>query len=95
LINQGHQIVLVSPQAAKQNRLLLDGRWNKHDGKDCANVAADLICQGKCLYYEYPSAELRDLRNLLSLNRKLKKIEPGLRLRMRNHLVAQYFSELD
>jgi transposase len=94
LINQGHQVVLVSPQAAKQNRLLLDGRWNKHDGKDCANVA-DLVCQGKCLYYEYPSAELRDLRNLLSLNRKLKKIEQGLRLRMRNHLVAQYFPELD
>ena len=94
LINQQHQVVLVSPGAAKQNRALLDGRWNKHDGKDCANIA-DLICQGKCLYYEYPTAELRDLRNLLSLNRKLKKLEQGLRLRMRNHLVAQYFPELD
>jgi transposase len=94
LINQRHSVVLVSPQAAKQNRALLDGRWNKHDGKDCANVA-DLICQGKCLYYEYPSVELRDLRNLLSLNRKLKKLEQGLRLRIRNHLVAQYFPELD
>jgi len=94
LINQEHQVVLVSPEAAKQNRSLLDGRWNKHDGKDCANVA-DLICQGKCLYYEYPSSELRDLRNLLSLNRKLKKLEQGLRLRIRNHLVAQYFPELD
>jgi len=94
LINRDYQVVLVSPQAAKQNRSLLDGRWNKHDGKDCANVA-DLICQGKCLYYEYPSADLRDLRNLLSLNRKLKKFEQGLRLRLRNHLVAQYFPELD
>jgi transposase len=94
LINQDYQVVLVSPEVAKQNRLLLDGRWNKHDGKDCANIA-DLICQGKCLYYEHPSAELRDLRNLLSLNRKLKKLEQGLRLRIRNHLVAQYFPELD
>jgi transposase len=94
LINQQHQVVLVSPGAAKQNRALLDGRWNKHDGKDCANIA-DLICQGKCLFYDYPSAELRDLRNLLSLNRKLKKLEQGLRLRIRNHLVAQYFPELD
>ena len=51
LINRDQQVVLVSPEAAKQNRPLLDGRWNKHDGKDCANVA-DLICQGKCLYYE-------------------------------------------
>jgi transposase len=94
LINQDLQVVLVSPEAANKNRSLLDGRWNKHDGKDSANVA-DLICQGKCLYYEYPSAELRDLRNLLSLNRKLKKFEQGLRLRIRNHLVAQYFPELD
>jgi hypothetical protein len=53
LINRDQQVVLVSPEAAKQNRSLLDGRWNKHDGKDCANVA-DLICQGKCLYYEVP-----------------------------------------
>jgi len=94
LINRDQQVVLVSPEAAKQNRPLLDGRWNKHDGKDCANVA-DLICQGKCLYYEYPSVELRDLRSLLSLNRKLKKLEQGLRLRIRNHLVAQYFPEMD
>jgi transposase len=94
LINHDHQVVLVSPEAANKNRSLLDGRWNKHDGKDSANVA-DLICQGKCLYYEYPSVELRDLRNLLSLNRKLKKLEQGLRLRIRNHLVAQYFPELD
>ena len=94
LINQEKQVVLISPEAAKQNRPLLDGRWNKHDGKDCANIA-DLMCQGKCLYYEYPSLDLRDLRNLLSLNRKLKKLEQGLRLRIRNHLVAQYFPELD
>lgn len=94
LINQEHQVVLVSPEAVKQNRKLLDGRWDKHDGKDCANVA-DLIAQGKCLYYEYPLPALHDLRNLLSLKRKLKKLEQGLRLRIRNHLVAQYFPEMD
>ena len=94
LINQEQQVVLVSTEAVKQNRPLLDGRWNNHDGKDCANIA-DLMCQGKCLFYEYPTLELRDLRNLLSLNRKLKKLEQGLRLRIRNHLVAQYFPEMD
>jgi transposase len=94
LITRDKQVVLVSPEAAHKNRSLLDGRWNKHDGKDCANIA-DLICQGKCLFYEYPSVELRDLRNLLSLARKLKKFDQGLRLRIRNHLVAQYFPEMD
>ncbi len=94
LINKEYTVVLVSPGAAKKNRSLLDGRWDKHDGKDCGNIA-DLISQGKCLYYEYPSAELRELRNLLSFKRKLKKLEIGLRIRIRNHLVAQYFPELD
>ena len=94
LINKEHNVVLVSLEAVKKNRSLLDGRWDKHDGKDCANIA-DLISQGKCLYYEYPSPELRELRNLLSLKRKLKKLEHGLRMRIRNHLVAQYFPELD
>jgi transposase len=63
-------------------------------GKDAANVA-DLISQGKCLYYEYPSAELRGLRGLLSLKRRLKKQEHGYKVRIRNHLIAQYFPEMD
>lgn len=94
LIKCGHNVVLVSGVAVNHNRGLLDGRWDKHDSKDSANVA-DLISQGKCLYYDYPSIELRDLRNLLSLKRRLKKQEHGTRVRIRNHLLAQYFPEFD
>ena len=94
LIRKGQTVVLVCTEAVKKNRTLLDGRWDKHDTKDSANVA-DLISQGKCQYYEYPSEELGDLRNLLSLQRKLKKLEHALRMRIRNHLVARYFPELD
>ncbi len=94
LIHLGRTVVLVSGVAVKRNRELLDGRWDKHDVKDSANVA-DLISQGKCLYYEYPSAELRGLRGLLSLKRRLKKQEHGYRVRIRNHLIAQYFPEMD
>jgi len=47
------------------------------------------------VYYDFPGVELRELRNLLSMRRKLKKLEHGLRIRIRNHLVAQYFPELD
>jgi len=72
----------------------LDGRWDKHDAKDAANVA-DLVGQGKCLFYEFPSSDLIELRSLLSLKRKLKKTEQSYRVRIRNHLVAQYFPELD
>jgi transposase len=94
LIRQGHKVVLVAGSAVKKNRELLDGRWDKHDAKDAANVA-DLIGQGKCLFYEFPSPDLRELRSLLSLKRKLKKSEQSYRVRIRNHLVAQYFPELD
>jgi transposase len=94
LITLGGTVVLVSGVTVKRNRESLDGRWDKHDVKDSANVA-DLISQGKCLYYEYPSAELRGLRGLLSLKRRLKKQEHGYKVRIRNHLIAQYFPEMD
>ncbi len=94
LIRCGWMVVLVGGVAVKRNRELLDGRWDKHDDKDAANVA-DLISQGKCLFYEHPATEVRDLRHLLALKRKLRKLEHGYRVRIRNHLIAQYFPELD
>jgi len=94
LITLGRTVVLVSGVTVKRNRESLDGRWDKHDVKDSANVA-DLISQGKCLYYEHPSVELRGLRGLLSLKRRLKKQEHGYKVRIRNHLIAQYFPEMD
>ncbi|MBW2710131.1 MAG: IS110 family transposase [Deltaproteobacteria bacterium] len=94
LIKCGFDVVLVAGTAVKKNRELLDGRWDKHDTKDAANVA-DLVSQGKCLFYEYPIMPLRELRNLLSFKRRLKKQEHGNRVRIRNHLLAQYFPELD
>ena len=71
LINNGLPVVLVSNEAAHENRKTLDGRWDKNDTKDSANVA-DLISQGKFLYYDLPSPPIRNLRNLLSLKKKLK-----------------------
>ncbi|MBM4325504.1 MAG: IS110 family transposase, partial [Deltaproteobacteria bacterium] len=94
LIQMGRTVVLVSGVAVAKNRESLDGRWDKHDDKDSANVA-DLISQGKCLYYEYPTAQLRGLRGLLSLKKRLKRQEQGYRVRIRNHLIAQYFPEMD
>ena len=77
LIKGGHGVVLVSGVAVKRNRELLDGRWDKHDTKDSANVA-DLISQGKCLFYDSPPLQLRELRSLVSLKRRLKKQEHGI-----------------
>lgn len=94
LISLGHMVVLVAGTAVGKNRELLDGRWDKNDTKDAANVA-DLITQGKCLFYEFPSLDMRELRSLLSLKRRLRKSEQGYKVRIRNHLIAQYFPEMD
>lgn len=94
LIKNGFSVVLVSNGAIKNNRELLDSRWDKNDTKDSANVA-DLISQGKFLYYDLPTPPIRDLRHLLSLKRKLKSQEHSIRMRIRNHLVSQFFPELD
>jgi transposase len=94
LIGCGCHVVLVTGKAVKYNRELLDGRWDKNDDKDAANVA-DLVSRGKCLYYDYPSSSINELRQLLSLRRRLKKEEHSLRMRIRNNLLALYFPELD
>ena len=94
LIRCGHLVVLVSGVAACENRKTLDGRWDTNDTRDAANVA-DLVSQGKCLFYEFPVGPLQDLRNLLSLKRRFKRMEHGYRVRIRNHLLAKYFPELD
>jgi len=94
LLESGYQVVLVSGVAVKRNRELLDGRWDKNDTKDSANIA-DLISQGKCQFYEYPDINIRELRNQLSLKKRFKKQEHGLKVRIRNNLLAQYFPEMD
>lgn len=94
LVQQGLHVVQVSGVAVKQNRELLNGRWDKHDRKDAANIA-DLIAQGKCQFYEYPSPALRELRELLHLKHILKKEEHRVKTRIRNNVLAQFFPEMD
>jgi transposase len=94
LTEKGYLVVFVAGNAVKDNRELLDGRWDKNDTKDSANVA-DLISQGKCLFYENPEADILALRNLLSVRRHLKKEIHRLRMRIRNGLLAKYFPEMD
>jgi transposase len=94
LIRCGFNVVMVSGVAVRRNRELLDGRWDKHDTKCAANIA-DLISQGKCLYYETPSSKISEIRDLLALCKILKKEEHRLILRIRNNLLAKFFPELD
>ena len=94
LLEQGQLLVLVSNHAIAENRQTMDGRWDKNDTKDSANVA-DLVSQGKCQFFEEPDADLLELRALLSLRKRLKKQEHSIRMQIRNGLVARHFPELD
>lgn len=94
LIRQKEHVVYVSNVAVARNRGLLDGRWDKNDKKDAANVA-DLVGQGRCIYYDVPEESLRELRSLIAFRIRLKKGEHSLRMRLRNNIFAQYFPELD
>lgn len=94
LLRQKEQVVYVSNVAVTKNRALLDGRWDKNDKKDAANVA-DLVGQSRCLFYELPQENLRELRSLIGFRIKLKKEEHALKMRLRNNVFAQFFPELD
>jgi transposase len=94
LQSHDQMLVLVSNKAIAENRQTLDGRWDKNDTKDSANVA-DLVCQGKCQFFERPEPDIVTLRSLLALRRRLKKDEHALRMQIRNGLIVKYFPEFD
>lgn len=94
LVREGEQAVLVSNVAVRRNRELLDGRWDKNDVNDAANVA-DLVGQARCLFPDDPAPDLRELRGFVRARARLKKHEHVVRMRIRNHFVAQYFPELE
>jgi len=52
LIKCSRNVVLVPGVAVKNNRQMMDRRWDKNDTKDAA-VIADLVSQGKFVFYEY------------------------------------------
>ena len=79
LIEEEFLVVYVTNEAIKKNRALLDGRWDKNDTKDAANVA-DLLSQGKCQYYDLPDMNLRDVRSLLLLRTRLMKQQHSARI---------------
>jgi len=68
---QGAEVVLVSSAVAYWNRRTQDGTWDKHDRKDAANCA-DLLEQGKVLFYSQPDGPLAELRRLVKCLRRAR-----------------------
>jgi len=66
---QGADVVLVSSAVADWTRRTRDGTWGNHDRKDAANCA-DLLEQGKVLFYSRPDGPLAELRRLVRYLRR-------------------------
>jgi len=71
LEGQGADVVLSSSSVAAWNRRTQDGTWDKNDRKDAANCA-DLLEQGKVLFYSQPTGALAELRHLVRLLRRAR-----------------------
>jgi transposase len=71
LETQGADVVLLSSSVAYWNRRTQDGTWDKHDRKDAANCA-ELLEQGKVLFYRQPDGPLAELRRLVKCLRRAR-----------------------
>jgi len=82
---QGADVVLVSSSVAYWNRRTQDGTWDKHDPKDAANCA-DLLEQGKVLFYRQPTGPLAELRHLVRCLRRARTELAACKARWRTPL---------
>jgi transposase len=82
---QGADVVLISSSVAYWNRRTQDGTWDKHDRKDAVNCA-DLLEQGKVLFYSQPTGPLAELRHLVKLLRRARTELAACKARWRTTL---------
>lgn len=82
---QGATVVLLSSSVAYWNRRTQDGTWDKHDRKDAANCA-ELLEQGKVLFYSQPEGPLAELRPLVKCLRRARTELAACKARWRTTL---------
>jgi len=71
LESHGADVVFISNSVAYWNRRTQDGTWDKNDRKDAANCA-DLLEQGKAVFYSQPTGDLAELRHLVRCLRRAR-----------------------
>jgi transposase len=82
LETQGADVVLLSRSVAYWNRRTQDGTEDKHDRKDAVNCA-DLLEQGKILFYSQPTGPLAELRRLVTGLRRARAERAACKARWR------------
>jgi transposase len=82
---QGADVLLLSSSVAYWNRRTQDGTWDKDDRKDAANCA-NLLEQGKVLFYSQPTGPLAELRHLVKCLRRARAELAACKARWRTTL---------
>jgi len=82
---QGADVLLLSSSVAYWNRRTQDGTWDKNDRKDAVNCA-DLLEQGKVLFYSQPTGPLVELRHLVKCLRRARTELAACKARWRTTL---------
>jgi len=85
LEHHGADVLLLSSSVAYWNRRTHDGTWDKNDPKDAMNCA-DLLEQGKVLFYSQPTGPLAELRRLVKLLRRARAELGSCKTRWRTSL---------
>ncbi len=85
LEGQGVDVVLISSSVAYWNRRTQDGTWAKDDPRDAANCA-ELLEQGKVLFYSQPDGPLAELRRLVKCLRRARTELAACKARWRTTL---------
>ncbi len=85
LETQGADVVLLSSSVAYWNRRTREGTWAKDDPTDAANCA-DLLEQGKVLFYSQPEGPLAELRRLVKCLRRARTELAACKARWRTTL---------
>lgn len=87
-------VVMVSTLAVSKNRVMIDLSWNKNDQKDALNVA-DLIAQGKFLFYAFLEERYLETSHLVRLYYRVAKERARLKIRLRNNILSTLFPEFE
>jgi len=82
---QGADVVLLSSSVAYWHRRMQDGTWDKNDRKDAANCA-ELLEDGKVLFYSRPEGPLAELRRLVHCLRRARTELAACKARWRTSL---------
>lgn len=85
---------MVSTLAVRRNRETLDHSWDKSDRRDAANIA-DLVNQGKSIFYDFKEGIYAEVRRLLNLYHREARKKAALKTRLRNDILSVIFPELD